>query len=145
MRFTDGDDVLSIDAAEFPSGFHGSEIDPDVLLNVKVQLRGYMAADQMWVEAGDWCEFVRQFTELERTRRGEAELLGGSPDELRLRFYVYSATGQAAVEGHLARRGPTEEHQHVRLEFAMRFYPDMLRAACAEFRLYRKCAASSVK
>jgi hypothetical protein len=139
VRLTDGNDHLTIEAAQFPSGFEGSPVDPDVLLNVTVQLRGYTAKDQLWVEAGDWCEFVRQFTDLDLKRRGEAILLGGNPDELTLRFHVYDAAGHTAVEGHIARRGTVEEHQRARVTFAMRFDPGYLEAAATEFRSYRKC------
>ena len=142
MRLTDGHDYLLIEAAQFPSGFEGSAIDPDVLLNVTVRLRGYTATDQLWIEAGDWCEFVRQFTDLNLKRRGEATLFGSNPDEVTLRFHVYDSAGHTVVDGHLARRGPAEEHQHACLRFAMRFDPDQLESAVTEFRSYRECKAN---
>ena len=139
MRLTGGHDVLTIEPAEFPAGFHGSEVDPDVLLTVAVQLGAYRAADQWWVEAADWCGFVGEFSELERLRRGQAVLVAANPDDLRLRFYVLDAAGHTAVEGHLMERGDGPDARQVRLSFVMHFEPDQLAAALAEFRAVRLC------
>ena len=138
MRLTDGRDTIVIEAARFPTNLEGRNADPDVLLNVSVQLQGYSANDQSWIVAREWCAFVHEFSELERTRRGEAVLLGVVPNELTFRFFVYSATGHTALEGQLARRGPFE-HQSSLLKFEMRFDPEWLHEAAAEFRSYRKC------
>jgi hypothetical protein len=139
MRLTDGRDILTIEPAEFPAGFRGSEVDPDVLLSVAIQLGTYRAADQQWVEAADWCGFVHEFAEMERVRRGQAILCAAVPDDLTLRFYVHDAAGHTAVEGQLMDRGDGPDARQARLTFVMHFEPDQLRPALAEFRAVRLC------
>ena len=118
MRLTSGTDWLEVEAPPPPTGFDGATIDPDVLLSVSFHVTGFSGADQSWVPRSDWNGFLNEFTALEASRRGEAQLAGANPREFHLRFYVYDGVGHTAVEGLVARRsGRSREEFGTRVEF----------------------------
>ena len=139
MRLTNGVDWLEIAAAPPPSGFAGSAVDPDVLLNVAFQVTGFGGADQSWVERSDWDAFLTEFAVLEAGRRGEALLTGANAEEFRLRFYVYDAAGHPAVDGRLARRDGRGREQHgAKVSFQMPFEPDQILPALRAFESWAR-------
>ena len=58
----------------------------DLLLNITVVVGGYSAADQAWVVAIDWSTFMNELRALEKTRQGQASLVGASPNDLKILF-----------------------------------------------------------
>jgi hypothetical protein len=107
--------------------------DPDILLNVTVQVGGYSAADQSWVTGDAWDGFLTDLKKLDEQRQGLAIVEGASPDDLRLEFYSTDSAGHMAVKGHL---GWCKPDGHVLgMKFAFSFEPDLLpnlvQAICA--------------
>src|SRR5687767_9442109 len=61
----------------------------DLLLSIHVACGGFIGGDQVWVDETSWTRFVEQFRTLERTRRGEAVLIGVLPEDLEVHFTAY--------------------------------------------------------
>ena len=139
MRLNNGTDWLELEAAPPPAGFDGAAIEPDVLLSVSFQVASFRGTDQSWVERSDWDGFLKELTALEASRSGEAVLLGASPSEFQLRFYVYDSLGHPAVKGILGRSsGHYRTEFGSRVEFCMPFEADQIAAALDAFRSYSK-------
>ena len=128
-----GDDgrLLQIERSE--CGPPGTPGDGDLLLNVSVRVFGYSASDQSWVVEQAWVGFLSQLRVLERQRRGQAELVGASPDDLRLTFTVSDAAGHMSVSGHLGWQTPDGFKQ--RMEFGFSFDPGLLATVLREFEV----------
>ena len=111
-------------------------------LALSVETVGFRGGDLVWVEADDWTRFLAAFRELERTRRGSAELRSVMPEDCVIRFRILDPAGHVGVEGHLVRRGaPTHGPRSARLEFALEIDPGDLATALREFEGYSAGAA----
>jgi hypothetical protein len=104
--------------------------DDDILLNVTINVRGYSAADQAWVAAGDWHAFLKELYELERRRQGFATLTGADPHELKLVFQATDRAGHMAVTGFMGRQ--TSEDFYQKLEFGLSFDAGVLQTLVKE-------------
>lgn len=134
MIFGSTSDGLDVSLTEWASGDSPAGYEHDPLLNVAVWCDGFRGSDQVWVLRAAWSGFLAQFREMERTRRGAAELTGLMPGELRARFFVYDRAGHAAVEGHIARtRHVAGEARELRLVYHLEFDPGELATAVREF------------
>jgi hypothetical protein len=121
--------LLIVELAEV--GPAGTPAARDLLLDVKVDSRGYAATDQAWVIAADWSRFLSEFRSLERLRTGTATLLGASPDELRLVFGTRDRAGHTLVTGMVASLGVGAARH--RLEFGFNFDAGVLLQMLREF------------
>lgn len=116
------DERLEITVADLgPPGTPGDE---DVLLNVTVVVGGYSAADQCWVVGSEWRGFMEDLRKLERTRRGQADLVGATPEKLAIRFAATDAAGHMSVAGTVGWHTPAS-FLH-KLEFGFSFDPGVL-------------------
>lgn len=100
-------------------GPQGTPGDEDLLLNVSVSVGGYSAVDQCWVSSAEWAGFMSQLRQLELSRRGQADLLGASPDDLKITFAAIDRSGHMAVSGFVGWHRPDGFLQ--RMEFGFRF------------------------
>lgn len=114
--------LLLIERSSF--GEPGTPAEKDLLLNVRVKVRGYSAADQAWVVVNDWCGFLSELRALERLRHGHATLHGASPRNLELMIKATDHAGHMAVWGFLGRDTPDGFAQ--KLEFGFAFDAGML-------------------
>jgi hypothetical protein len=118
----DADQVLTIERSGF--GEAGTPADEDLLLNVTIVVGGYSAADQAWVVADDWREFMREIRSLETTRQGQATLNGASPQDIQLVFRATDSAGHMAVSGFVGWNSPDGFYQ--KCEFGFAFDAGML-------------------
>lgn len=100
------------------------EFDPDLLLNLTVNVGNYSATDQLWIAQSDLKAFCEQLRELESRRKGRAILVGASPDDLQLEFYSTDSLGHMGVKGHVGWQ--ESEGFPLKLEFGFAFEPDQL-------------------
>lgn len=130
----DGDKgFLEISLAEL--GPQGTPGDGDVLLNVTANIQNYTAADQAWVVASEWEDFLGELRALEAKRSGRATLLGASPDDLTIEFFAADSAGHMAVSGRL---GWTRTDRHrSELRFGFDFEPDRLSRLLRELEALR--------
>jgi len=126
----DHDQFLEITRSAF--GEPGTPAAGDLLLSIAIQVGGYSAADQAWVPADAWHEFLSQLRELEKRRRGEAKLEGASPRDLRLTFRSTDTLGHMALTGHIGWDAPGGFSR--RLEFGFPFDPGFLPALVRDFQ-----------
>jgi hypothetical protein len=104
----------------------------DIRINVTVKASSvrlissasYSAADQSWVDGGEWDRFLLELRTLDEQRQGRAVIEGLSPDHLRLEFYSTDSAGHMAVRGHLGRHKP--DGKLLQLRFGFSFEPDQL-------------------
>jgi len=92
---------FELSVAEVERGVPGVYAGGDVLLVVRVRMRGFSGAVDAWVLREAWTDFLSQLRRLEQDRTGEAILQSMSPDELRLRMFALDRAGHMAVEGEL--------------------------------------------
>ncbi|KEF41747.1 MAG: hypothetical protein ER33_09860 [Cyanobium sp. CACIAM 14] len=114
--------VVTIERSDF--GKPGTPAGEDLLLNITIVVGGYSAADQAWVVANDWRGFMHQLRALEHVRQGQAELVGASPQNLKLTFWATDHAGHMAVSGFLGWRSPDGFNQ--KCEFGFAFDAGML-------------------
>lgn len=114
--------VLTIERSTL--GEPGTPADDDLLLNVTVSVRGYSAADQAWVVAGDWREFMNGMRTLEDVRNGHATLRGADPHDLELTFKTTDRAGHMAVEGFVGWKSP--DGFYLKCEFGFAFDAGLL-------------------
>src|SRR5262249_13676575 len=114
--------VLTIERSNFAEP--GRSSDADLLLNVTVVVGGYSAADQAWIVADDWCEFMNELRTLESIRQGQATLRGASPHDLGITLKATDRTGHMAVTGFLGWNSPDGFYQ--KCEFGFTFDAGML-------------------
>jgi hypothetical protein len=79
---------------------------------------------------------MEQFRQLERTRRGDAVLVGASPGDLDIKFAAVDACGRMSVSGAVASR--TSEGFLQRLQFGFFFDPGILGAVLRELCLFAR-------
>jgi hypothetical protein len=102
----------------------GTPADDDLLLSITVDASGFTAADQSWIVAQEWNDFLSELRTLEERRQGRATLVAASPEDLRLEFFSTDRLGHMAVRGQV-RRMITEQFE-LQLRFAFPFEPDEL-------------------
>ena len=85
MKLNGSDGLLELERSKL--GGPDSPPEPDILLNVTVQVSGYSAADQSWVTGDEWGRFLNDLKKLDERRQGRAVVEGASPEDLRLEFY----------------------------------------------------------
>ncbi len=124
----DNDEHLVIELSEL--GPAGTPEEGDLRLDISVLVGRHAAGGHYWVSEDAWAQFLTQVRDLERSRQGQAELSGMSPQSCSLRFAVIDATGHTAVSGFLGSRTPDGALQ--RLEFGFRFDPGLLPALVGE-------------
>ena len=125
----DNEQVLTVERSGF--GEPGIPADEDLLINVTIVVGGYPAADQAWVVANDWREFMLELRALERTRQGQAALRGASPQDLQLIFKATERAGHMAVSGFVGRNSPDGFYQ--KCEFGFDFDTGMLSSVVRDF------------
>jgi hypothetical protein len=123
--------VLIIERSSFEET--GTPADDDLRLNVSVVVGGYSAADQVWVLATDWREFLNVLRTLEKIRQGQATLVGASPNELKISFNAIDRAGHMAVSGFIGWNSPDGFYQ--KCEFGFAFDSGKLRSVIREFAL----------
>lgn len=128
------DQQLVLEVAEL--GPPGTPADDDLLLNVSVVVGSYSVADQCWVVDRDWHGFMVELCQLERTRRGHADLVGASPDEFKIRFANTDDVGHMSVSGTVGWHAPDGFFQ--KLEFGFPFDPGMLGAVVRELGAFSR-------
>jgi len=111
-------------------GDTGTASDEGLLLNITVNVGGYGAADQAWVEVADWRRFLTELRALERLRQGDATLVGARPGDLSVTFRAADRVGHMAVSGFVAWDTPDGFVQ--RLEFGFGFDAWMLQTVIPE-------------
>jgi hypothetical protein len=74
-------------------------------LRVTVQLRGFSAGCEAWVEALAVADFATALEALDETRSGEALLQGEDPEDLELKVSSLDRVGHLLVEFKVARLG----------------------------------------
>jgi len=109
--------ILAIERSSL--GEPGTPADDDLLLNVTVRVRGYSAADQAWVVAGDWREFMNEMRTLEDVRNGDATLRGADIRDLEITFKATDRAGHMAVEGFVGWSSP--DGFYLKCEFGFAF------------------------
>ncbi len=76
---------------------------PSVKLGIRVRTEALNAQGAEWVELDALTSFLSDLVELERTRKGTAELRSMSPDALTLTISITDKAGHAAVSAELRR------------------------------------------
>jgi len=121
---------VELDVSEL--GPPGTPADEDLLLNVTVTVGGYAAADQVWILKDQFDGFLDDLSELERARRGRAELEAASRDEFVMTIRSTDAAGHLAVEGHVGDRTP--DGFILALQFGFALDPGLLAQILQDFR-----------
>lgn len=109
--------------------------DEDLLLNVTVTVGGYAATDQVWILKEQFDDFLEDLSELERERRGRAELEAASRDEFVMTIRSTDAAGHLAVEGHVGDRTP--DGFILALQFGFALDPGLLAQVLRDARALR--------
>ena len=133
MKLEGNNGYLELDRSEL--GPASTPADNDILLSVTVKVKGYSAADQAWVVASSFHQFLNELQKLDLTRKGRAVLEGASSDDLGLEFFSTDTAGHMAVKGHV---GWDSSERHLQqLRFGFDFEPDMLPKLVREFENLR--------
>jgi hypothetical protein len=113
----------------------GSLAADDRRIKVSVTCGGFSVHDrEVWVSAAAWARFDRELHALEASRRGEAQLVSQSPQDLRLRLYAWDSAGHIAVEGHVGKHLAAASRAHeIGLRFAFDMDSELLGAVVREF------------
>jgi hypothetical protein len=144
MILRSGQDRLEIALVEWAGGTTPAGSRWPLRLNVAVETVGCRGGDAVWVEADEWTGFLQALRELERTRRGAAELRSVVPEECVIRFRILDSAGHVGVEGHLVRRSaPTHGPRSARFEFALAMDAGDLATCLREFEGYAETAPRS--
>jgi hypothetical protein len=122
MKLIDENGLLELEPSEF--GQEGTQSESDILLNVRVQVKGYSAADESWVIAEDWDRFLIELRVLDQRRQGRAVVVGASSEYFRLEFYSTDLAGHMAVQSHVGWH--TLDNHFLQLRFGFSFEPDRL-------------------
>lgn len=102
----------------------------DAEMRVRAQCEGpggkFSADAVAWVTGEALVSFCTELLDFEKTKSGEATLMGMAPGEFELRVYQAGRTGRLAVEVFIARR---QQRQEARITFP--FDPAQLTPAAA--------------
>jgi len=131
MKLAGRDGSLILERSEL--GPPGTPADHDVLVNITVDAKGFAAADQSWVVAGDWRKFLDEMRSLAASRQGRAVLDSASPGDLRLEFFSTDSAGHMAVKGQVRRRSARD--LELLLGFGFAFEPDELPRVLTELEM----------
>lgn len=102
-------------------------------LRVRVVVGDYCGFAGGWVDRVVAASFVEQLRELERLRRGQAELVSISPGDLRLVLRAADGLGHMCATGVVGRSGIASVTFPLRFEFGFHFDPDPLPALVRGF------------
>jgi hypothetical protein len=110
----------------------------DVYITVRVLSSGFSGENELWVDSKSVRHFCRSLVELEKTRRGSAELESISPGELKLKVSSLDRAGHMGIEGrtgYLVQKGNFSAYHSV--EFGFEFDPSQLLKAIRDSWLRR--------
>ena len=97
------------------------ELSVGIRVRVSARWRSFEGAESVWIVTDEWLRFLAEVEQFERTLKGEANVEGMSPGELRLRFFPLDPAGHPGVEGEIGFRGFSGDFAHRLNTFSFRF------------------------
>ena len=126
-------DLAEVDATGVASG---STCLPDLRLKVRLRsapqasrlLAFSVTTDGIWLSGSDCAAFLHTLADLDRTRRGSAEISGQTPEAFRLRVAAADSAGHIIVEGHVGGSflGPPLNHVQTTVGYGIEVDPTVL-------------------
>jgi hypothetical protein len=99
----------------------------DAYISISVESNGFSGKNNLWVESGAISSFCIDLSDLERNRKGEANLTSMSPNELTLKVYFFNSRGHIGVSGKTSYNALSENASFKHsVEFGFEFDPSQL-------------------